>query len=91
MGSELQLHNDRVRVTRWSLRADEETGHHRHEHAYVVIPVADADMAVRDGSGSETVSTLAAGVSYFRPAGVEHNVRNPGPSLLDFVEVELLE
>ena len=56
-----------------------------------MIPFADADMAVRDGSGCETVSTLAAGVSYFRAAGVEHNVRNPGPSLLDFVEVELLE
>ncbi len=90
MGSELELQNDRVRITRWCLLEDEETGSHRHEHDYVVVPLIDARMAVCDADGSETVSTLAAGVAYFREAGAEHNVRNPAPGALDFVEVELL-
>lgn len=90
MGSEVQLQNDCVRITRWRLRENEETGPHRHEHDYVVLPLTDARMAVCDAEGSEAVSTLAAGVAYFREAGAEHNVRNPASDVLDFVEVELL-
>lgn len=91
MGSEVEIQNERVRVTRWSLREQEETGPHRHEHDYVVVPVLDARMVVTDAEGSETASMLAAGVAYFREAGAEHNVRNPSQDVLDFVEVELLD
>lgn len=91
MGSELQIENERVRVTRWSLRENEETGLHLHEHDYVVVPLLDAQIAVRAADGAETVSTLTGGVPYFREAGAEHTVRNPGPRILDFVEVELLD
>lgn len=91
MGSELEIQNDRVRITRWCLQENEETGPHLHEYDYVVIPIMDARMAVRDADGSETMSTLSAGVGYFREAGAQHNVWNPSQAVLHFVEVELLE
>jgi len=34
---------------------------------------------------------MVAGESCFRKAGVEHNVVNPGPGTVEFVETELLE
>lgn len=91
MGSEPSIDNERVRVTRWTLSEAEATGPHRHEHDYVVIPLRDARMAVLWSDGSETVTALSSGVSYFCRAGAEHDVSNPDPDLLDFVEVELLD
>ena len=41
-------------------------------------------------AGAESVADLAAGVSYFRPAGVEHDVFNGGEEELIFVEIELV-
>jgi mannose-6-phosphate isomerase-like protein (cupin superfamily) len=41
-------------------------------------------------SDGEKTADLKAGVSYFRPAGVEHDVKNAGDAELIFVEVELL-
>ena len=38
--------------------------------------------------GGETTSELTAGVSYFRGAGVEHNVINANDHEFVFVEVE---
>ena len=91
MGSEVKAENERVRVTRWTLSANEETGPHRHDHDYVVVPLTDARMAVLTTDGSETVAALTTGEPYVREAGVEHNVRNPDQGVLDFVEVELLD
>jgi len=38
----------------------------------------------------EVFADLSSGVSYFRSAGVEHDVFNAGDEELVFVEVELL-
>jgi mannose-6-phosphate isomerase-like protein (cupin superfamily) len=40
--------------------------------------------------GRESTAELAAGVAYFRAAGVEHDVINGGDQDLIFVEIELV-
>lgn len=84
----VQLENERVRVTRWTLAPDATTGHHRHAFAYVVVPLTSGDL-VLDGPDGRTTSHVEAGESYFREAGVEHDVRNVSDHDLIFVETEL--
>ena len=85
------IENERVRVTRWDFaQAGDCTGWHRHEHDYVVVPLFDGDLRI--DNGAETViSSLTTGGSYFRQAGVEHDVCNGNAFACSFVEVELLE
>ena len=87
----VQVSGDRVRVTRWDLPPGSSTGPHRHEHDYVVVPVLAGRMEAVAQDGAVQVRELVPGESYARPAGVEHDVRNAGETLLSFVEVELLE
>ena len=84
-----QIDNKRARVTRHRMAPGASTGFHRHDYDYVVVPVTAGRMRVVEG-GRESVNELAAGVSYFRQAGVEHDVINGGDQDLIFVEVELL-
>jgi quercetin dioxygenase-like cupin family protein len=84
-----QIDNTRARVTRHKMAPGASTGFHRHEYDYVIVPVTDGRMQIVEGGG-ESVSELSAGVSYFRPAGVEHDVINGGDRDLIFVEIELL-
>lgn len=86
---EIQLDNGDVRVARWTLPQGEQTGPHRHEHDYVVVPLKDAQMRITYVDGTSSTSDLQGGSAYFRPAGVEHNVANEQGELLDFVEIEL--
>lgn len=88
MSADHQIENDTVRVTRWTLAAGEETGPHRHELDYVVVPLATGRMHVKNADGSETENDLQPGASYFREAGAEHNV-SAASELVDFVEVEV--
>lgn len=77
-----------VRVTEWRLPAGSAIGHHRHELDYVVVPITDGVLTVVSTSGSAQ-SPIAAGQSYFRKAGVEHDVRNETAREIVFVEIEL--
>lgn len=86
--SELQEDNDIARVTRWSFAPDAETGFHRHAFDYVVVPLTTGALKIIDKDGKESISQLTAGVSYFRRAGVEHNVVNASGADFAFVEVE---
>lgn len=88
MSRRVQIDNERVLVTRWTLRRGEDTGRHRHERDYVVVPLSDAQMTVTSDTGSVATVDVHAGVAYFREAGVEHTVGNEQDVLLDFVEVE---
>ena len=88
MANRVQIDNDRVLVTRWTLSRGEDTGRHRHERDYVVVPLCDAQMTVTSDNGAVTTVDVQAGVAYFRQAGVEHTVGNEQDVLLDFVEVE---
>ncbi|MEO3428438.1 cupin domain-containing protein [Pelagibius sp. CAU 1746] len=85
---DIQEDNDIARVTRWSFAAGAETGFHRHDYDYVVVPLASGRLKIVDKEGKESLSELTAGVSYFRRAGVEHNVINASGSDFAFVEVE---
>ena len=84
-----QIENARARVTRHRMAPGAHTGFHRHEYDYVIVPVTHGRMRVVEG-GRETITELTAGVSYFRPAGVEHDVINGGEEDLVFVEIEIV-
>lgn len=90
MGSQTQVDNPDVRVTRWTLAQGEETGPHRHEHDYVVVPLVVARMQVHHADGTRSTTELTPGESYYRQAGAEHNVRNEDEAVVDFVEVEMV-
>ena len=83
-----QLENERVIVTEWRFAPGAETGAHRHGHDYVITPITNGTMLLQTPEG-EKIAELVAGQSYFRQAGVEHNVINAGDSELVFVETEL--
>ena len=85
----VHVDNDRVRVTEWRFAPGAATGWHRHEFDYVITPVVNGVVDIVDGQGARTPFEMLAGVSYFREAGVEHDVVNAGPGDLAFVEVEL--
>ena len=82
------IDNDRTRVTEWRFAPGAETGHHRHEYDYVVVPIMTGSLRIIAPDGSESVSELRHGAPYFRPAGVEHNVINAGAEDFAFIEVE---
>jgi quercetin dioxygenase-like cupin family protein len=84
----VQIDNDRVRVTEWRFAPGAATGWHRHDHDYVVVPVATGRLRVVSGQG-ESTAELTAGQAYFRPAGVEHDVVNASPHEFAFVEIEV--
>ena len=84
----VQIDNDSVRVTEWRFAPGAETGWHRHEHEYVVIPVTNGLLQLETPDGPREAH-LTLGQSYTRPVGVEHNVINGGGAELAFIEVEL--
>lgn len=84
----MQHDNERVRVTEWRIGPGEATGWHRHAYDYVVVPVTAGTLVLDDGR-STTETALEPGRSYFRQAGVEHDVANGGVAELVFVEVEV--
>ncbi len=84
-----QIDNARARVTRQRMAPGAHTGFHRHEYDYVIVPVTDGRMRAVE-KGRETFAELKAGLSYFRPAGVEHDVFNGGDQELVFVEIEIV-
>jgi quercetin dioxygenase-like cupin family protein len=85
----LQADNERVRVTRWSFAPGAATGWHRHEMDYVIVPLTTGKLKLTNGAGESVLADLEAGVSYFRKAGVEHDVENANDFDFAFVEVEL--
>ena len=83
-----QVDDEKVRITRYDFAPGADTGWHRHEYPYAVVPILDGTLRIVAASG-ETLVPLKAGVSYARPAGIEHNVFNAGPDAMAFVEVEM--
>lgn len=84
----VQVDNDRVKVTEWRFAPGAATGWHRHEMDYVVVPGTTGRLRLVDAEG-EREAELQAGVSYFRRAGVEHDVINPNTDPFVFVEIEI--
>lgn len=84
----VQVDTTEVRVTEWRLPPGSAIGHHRHEHDYVVVPITGGELTVIAASGTAR-SPSQAGQSYFRKAGVEHDVRNETAREIVFVEIEI--
>lgn len=87
--SDVQVDTSEVRVTEWRLAPGSATGHHVHEMDYVIVPVTAGDMTIVAPNGERSKAQLAAGKSYFRKAGVEHDVLNETASEIVFLEIEL--
>ena len=85
----VQVDNDRVRVTEWRFAPGAETGFHVHGMDYVVVPSGNGRLKLVSPEGVETYADLTCGVSYFRKAGVHHNVINASDGEFAFVEIEL--
>ncbi|MEK9283888.1 MULTISPECIES: cupin domain-containing protein [unclassified Bradyrhizobium] len=87
--SEVQIDNEQVRVTEWRLAPGSATGHHVHGMDYVIVPVVAGEMTIVAPDGGRSKAQLAAGKSYFRKAGVEHDVLNETATEIVFLEIEL--
>lgn len=77
-----------MRVTEWRFAPGAETGWHQHTLDYVVVYGTSGQLVAETKDGPITVQ-VHAGQSYFRKAGVEHNIVNSGNEELVFVETEL--
>ncbi|MDD9876101.1 MAG: cupin domain-containing protein, partial [Magnetovibrio sp.] len=86
--SNLQHDNDRTRVTLWEFPPGAATGWHRHEMDYVIVPLVTGRLTLIEGDGVENTADQTAGGSYFREAGVEHDVINANAFDFAFLEVE---
>ena len=87
--SNIQINNKLVKVTKYSFLPGQETGFHKHLYDYIVTPITDGKILLIDKNGKEKDFSLITSHSYFRKAGVEHNVINNGKKKLIFIEVEL--
>lgn len=86
------IENNRTRVTEWRFpKRGDNTGWHRHEFDYVVVPLFDGKLEIDLPGGERTVATLHTGVPYFRELGVEHDVINGNDFECAFIEIEFLE
>ena len=85
----IQIENEHLRVTEWRFAPGAATGYHRHAHDYVVVPVVDGELELVGPDGRRSRARLEQGKSYFRNAGVEHDVINAGGGVMSFVEIEL--
>ncbi len=87
--SEVQVDTPEVRVTEWRLPPGSATGHHIHGMDYVIVPVTGGEMTIVAPGGERSKAQLSAGKSYFRKAGVEHDVLNETVTEIVFLEIEL--
>ncbi len=85
----IQIDNKYVRVTKYAFQPNQETRMHKHIYNYIVTPLTDGELLLIDKEGNETNYNLISSKSYFRKAGVEHNVINNGTKKLVFIETEL--
>lgn len=85
----IQIDNERIRVTEYSFNKGDETGFHTHQWDYVVVPQTSGQLLIIDDRKVETIATLVKGEPYYRRAGVSHNVINNGREKLVFIELEI--
>ncbi len=84
-----QIDDARVRVTRFDFAPGAETGWHTHGMDYVITTLTDCTMLLEEPGGTAREVFIAAGTTYRRDKGVEHNVVNNGSIPMSFVEIEL--
>jgi quercetin dioxygenase-like cupin family protein len=86
----VRISEPHVRVTEHRFADGAETGWHRHEFDYVIVPMMDGALLLEEPGGTSRTVPLAAHAPYARPAGVEHNVVNASGHEFAFLEIELL-
>lgn len=84
----VQVDDDRVRVTEWRIPRGGATGWHRHEMAYVVVPIEGGRLRIATDNGDVTAE-MVTGQAYSRPLGVQHDVINDDDHDIVFIEVEV--
>jgi beta-alanine degradation protein BauB len=87
--SEVQVDTKEVRITEWRLAPGSAIGHHIHEMDYAVVPMTGGELTIVAPNGERSKAPIGAGKSYFRKAGVEHDVLNETAAEIVFLEVEL--
>ena len=85
----IQIDDKRVKVTRWNFSPGAETGWHKHEIDYIVVPLTEGILSAELPDGSTVENKLTIGASYARPAGVSHNIINMNAVPYSFIEIEL--
>ena len=86
------IHNERTRVTEWRFaKKGDNTGWHRHEYDYVVVPLFDGELGIRDAYGKINPAPMKHGIPYFRELGIEHDVINNNDFECAFIEIEFLK
>lgn len=86
----VKIDEPRVRVTEYRFPPGAETGWHRHEHDYVVVPLLDGELRLEEPGGTSRIAELRTHQPYARLAGVEHNVINANAFEFAFLEIELM-
>jgi quercetin dioxygenase-like cupin family protein len=81
--------DDRVRITTWTFEDGEDTGDHRHEYDYVVVPVTGGTFEVIEADGTTREMIQQVALAYRGREGTEHNVVNRSGRTAVFVEIEL--
>jgi quercetin dioxygenase-like cupin family protein len=84
-----RVDDERVRVTTWTFDDGQDTGFHRHEYDYIVVPVTGGTFEVVDPDGATREMTQERATSYTGREGTEHNVINRSGREAVFVEIEL--
>ena len=85
---ELIVDNARVRITRFTWPPGAETGWHRHEYDYVIVPYEDCRVRV-ESAGGVIDAAMQRDAPYFRDKGVEHNVINIMDRPFTLIEIEI--
>lgn len=83
----VHIDNAQTTVTEWRFPAGTETTPHRHTHDYVVVPLSTGTLQI-EKDGESHVLEMESGQSYYRSAGIEHNVVNENDTDFRFVEIE---
>ncbi len=83
------IDDERVVVNRFDFGPGDETGHHVHSMAYVIVPLTNGRLRIEDAAAGEIFADLEQGIPYSRPEGVSHNVFNDTDAPLSFLEIEM--
>ncbi len=87
--SKVQIDNSSIRVTEYIFSPGAETKTHKHIWDYIVLPMTDGNLMLLSEGKLKEKSKLVVGQSYFRKAGIEHNVINNSKKDLVFIEIEI--
>lgn len=88
----VMIENARTRVTEWRFgKRGDNTGWHRHEFDYVVVPLFSGHLDIKLPGGDRVLADLQEGVPYFRELGVEHDVLSANDFECAFIEIEFLD